>query len=114
MHRTEPGEHGQAQRETSHRAGSPERQDGQPEVVPEWMRKGLHDLCQPLTAMECRLYLTQMDGQHSSAGPAVEAELRAAIQDAMTECRRMMHLLREMQERLHEAEAGGDSQIHEH
>ena len=26
----------------------------------DWIREALHDLCQPLTALECRLYLGTM------------------------------------------------------
>ena len=62
------------------------------------MREALHDLSQPLTAMECRLYLGTMD-------PADTAEqLRETIREALAECERLMLRVRAMQARLHEPE----------
>ncbi len=110
MHETErgrdaPGQQRSAEQGSGQEQAEAQRNDVQPCVVPKWMRQGLHDLCQPLTAMECRLYLTQMDDGAGQEAELREAELRAAIVDVMTECRRMTHLLRAMQERLHEAES---------
>jgi hypothetical protein len=64
-----------------------------------WMRVALHDLCQPLTAVECRLFIGTMgqDGREPSAG-----EMRETIRESLVECERMIYLVRAMQERLHE------------
>ena len=69
----------------------------------EWMRVALHDLCQPLTALECCLHVSTMeiDGEL----PAPE-ELRHTIRAAIAECERMMSRVRAMQERLHYGDRG--------
>ena len=59
---------------------------------PEWLRDALHDLCQPLTALECRLFLGL-----SQQG---EAEMRTAIKEAMVQCERLIDGVRGMQIRL--------------
>jgi hypothetical protein len=64
-----------------------------------WMREALHDLCQPLTALECCLYIGTMENQGE---PPTEADMRATIAAALTECERLMARVRAMQERLHE------------
>ena len=58
-----------------------------------YMRKALHDLCQPLTALECRLYL-------SHAGYSDSSEMKKAIAEGLQQCERMMAQVRAMQERL--------------
>ncbi len=58
-----------------------------------YMRKALHDLCQPLTALECRLYLSHSGCDDSS-------ELKEAIAEGLQQCERMMAQVRAMQERL--------------
>ena len=58
-----------------------------------YMRKALHDLCQPLTALECRLYL-------SHAGDTASSEMKQAIAEGLQQCERMMAQVRAMQERL--------------
>jgi len=65
----------------------------------QWMREAMHDLCQPLTTLECCLYVGTMDDH---GVPPTEADLRATIDAALVECRRMMSRVRAMQERLHE------------
>lgn len=56
------------------------------------MRDALHDLCQPLTALECRLFL----GLQGSG----EDEMRLAIKEAMLQCERLIDGVRGMQVRL--------------
>ncbi len=68
-----------------------------------WMRVALHDLCQPLTALECCLYVSTMD--IDGERPNVE-DLREAIRAALVECERMMSRVRVMQEKLHEDDGG--------
>jgi hypothetical protein len=65
----------------------------------KWMRVALHDLCQPLTALECCLYVGTMD---IDGEPPAEDDLRETIRAALVECERMMSRVRAMQERLHE------------
>ncbi len=62
----------------------------------QWMVQALHDLSQPLTAMECRLYL----GIMSSDGPGDAVELTATVRESLVECERLMARVRSMQERL--------------
>jgi len=76
----------------------------------DWMRVALHDLCQPLTALECRLYLATLETEdlaepHSLASPELRS-LRETVRDALLECERMMELVRGMQERLNQKEQG--------
>jgi hypothetical protein len=76
----------------------------------DWIRVALHDLCQPLTALECRLYLATLEAEdlpepHSLASAELRI-LREAVRDALLECERMMVLVREMQERLNQKEQG--------
>ncbi len=63
------------------------------------MRDALHDLSQPLTALECCLYIGTMDNQGER--PTAE-ELHSTIAAALVECERLMSRVRAMQERLHE------------
>ena len=58
----------------------------------EWVRGALHDLCQPLTALECRLFLGLLDGS--------EAELRVSVKEARVQCERLIAGVRGMQARL--------------
>ena len=53
---------------------------------------GLHDLCQPLTALQCRLELGKMD--------ATAEGMEAAIADALAECARLNDMVRAMQDRV--------------
>ncbi len=68
----------------------------------EWVRRSLHDLCQPLTALQCRLSLGMMCVGEDDA--AELAELRRMMHDSLTECERMMDLVRVMQLKLDEEE----------
>jgi hypothetical protein len=56
--------------------------------------KELHDLCQPLTNASCYLELGQMGGDAES--------LRASIDGALVECRRMFESVTRMRQRLGE------------
>ncbi len=64
----------------------------------EWMRRAMHDLCQPVTALECGLFLGTMsrDGVQT---PTAE-ELLATIQGALEQCERVTGQLRLIQEHL--------------
>jgi hypothetical protein len=62
-----------------------------------WLRQGLHDLCQPLTALECVLFVNR----EPVAGESLEAGLlRTVMDEALVECGRMMVLVRGLQERM--------------
>ena len=63
------------------------------------MESALHDLCQPLTALQCRLFLTTLGGGGQNA-----AELERAVADALRQCDRAIGLVRAMQERMLETE----------
>lgn len=63
-----------------------------PSAELDWLSAALHDLCQPLTALECRLFL----GLHEE-GPEAMLE---AMREAMVECERLMAGVRAMQSRL--------------
>jgi hypothetical protein len=58
---------------------------------------GLHDLCQPLTALQCRLEI----GLMNNTQPA----LISAIQDALLECARMNVLVRSLKGKALQAES---------
>lgn len=55
----------------------------------------LHGLCQPLTVLQCRLALGELNGQPN--------EMRAAIGEALTQCMRLNHAVAQMREMLLEA-----------
>jgi hypothetical protein len=63
-----------------------------------WMRRALHDVCQPLTALECLLYVGTMspDGVRS---PTAE-ELLVTVLEALAQCERVTAGVRGIQERL--------------
>jgi hypothetical protein len=56
----------------------------------------LHDLCQPLTALQCRLELARMLG-HTEA-------LEEAVHGGLEETRRMFEIIAHMRQRLQEIE----------
>jgi hypothetical protein len=56
----------------------------------------LHDLCQPLTALQCRLEMGKMLG-HPEA-------LEEAVKGGLEETRRMFHIIAHMRQRLLEIE----------
>lgn len=56
----------------------------------------LHDLCQPLTALQCRLEMGRMLGQPEA--------LEEAVKGGLEETRRMFHIIAHMRQRLLEIE----------
>ena len=71
---------------------------GAREDVWQGFDRELHDLCQPLTALQCRLELGQMIGDHKA--------LLEAVEGAMQETERMFTAIMRMRARLlKEAEA---------
>lgn len=54
------------------------------------MRKGLHDLAQPLTALQCRLWL-------GTVNESSELDVHETLQESLRECERMIAGLRAMQ-----------------
>ena len=59
-----------------------------------WLEKALHYLCQPLRALQCRLFLGLQDA----------AEKDTALREAMRQCDRTIELVRAMQVRMHKGE----------
>ena len=72
--------------------------------APAWMRTALHDLCQPLTALECQLYIALLDME--AEGQRGAAQERATIEFGLHECNRMMTVIRAIQARM-----AGDEQV---
>ncbi len=66
------------------------------------VRGALHDLAQPLTALQCRLYLGTLAGGDL-------AEMQRTIHESLAECERMMHLARALSERLENFTGKGGS-----
>ncbi len=64
----------------------------------EWIRRALHDLSQPLTALECGLFLGTMSPDGVRA-PSSE-ELLSTILEALGHCERLTTLVRALQQRL--------------
>ena len=62
---------------------------------PKWMEDSLHDLCQPLTALQCRLFLATL-----ATGQERGSEMEQAVADALRQCDRAITLVRGMQERV--------------
>ena len=55
----------------------------------------LHDLCQPLTALQCRLEIAQMQ---ANAQARVQGEVVEWVSDCLRECERMNVLVTAMKE----------------
>ncbi len=66
------------------------------------MRKALHDLSQPLTALECGLYIGTMSPD--GVRPPTCEELLETILQALEQTERVTLQVRRMQELLHEGE----------
>jgi hypothetical protein len=64
----------------------------------EWMRHALHDMSQPLTALECGLFLGTMSPDGVTK-PTAE-ELLETITAALVQCERLIKQVRAMQERM--------------
>ncbi len=61
------------------------------------MEDALHDLCQPLTALQCRLFLATLVSGEDRA-----EEMEQAVEDALRQCERAIGLVRAMQDRTHD------------
>jgi hypothetical protein len=59
------------------------------------MEDALHDLCQPLTALQCRLFLATM-----AQGQERADEMERAVADALKQCDRAIGLVRRMHEEM--------------
>ena len=59
------------------------------------MEDALHDLCQPLTAMQCRLFLATL-----VKGDERQEEMEKAVADGLRLCERAIGLVRGMQQRM--------------
>ena len=64
----------------------------------DWKQSNLelHDLCQPLTALQCRLEMGRMLGYPEA--------LEEAVKGGLEETRRMFHIIAQMRQRLLELE----------
>ena len=67
--------------------------EGESSVIAE-VRKALHDISQPLTAMQCRLYLGAMETEADA--------IKSAIVESLEECARMIARMRTLQDRMEE------------
>jgi hypothetical protein len=75
------------------------------ELREAWFRRAVHDLCQPLTALECLLYVNR----EPVAGEPLEAALlRNVMEEGLVECKRMLMLVKEIQERMASSEEVSD------
>ena len=63
----------------------------------------LHDLCQPLTALQCRLELAEMEGEEES--------MRRAIADSLTEYERLNGIAMWMRQQFREAMQDGPGDL---
>ena len=63
----------------------------------DWLQDALHDLSQPLTALQGRLFLATL---HPPGSEQERAEMRRAVQDGLQQCERMMVRVRSMQQHL--------------
>ena len=64
----------------------------------QWLRQAMHDISQPLTALECGLFIGTMSPDGVRA-PTPE-ELLGTILEALAQCERVSTQLRAIQERL--------------
>lgn len=79
--------------ESQHTSEIAESESGEGVEYEAWMQKRLHDLCQPLTALQCRLFLATMVKE-----PEGELEeLREAVRESLVQCERMIGQIRVMQ-----------------
>jgi hypothetical protein len=67
-----------------------------------WLGDALHDLCQPLTALECGLYLGTMSPERGRTPTA--DELMTTINHALTQCKRLTVGLRAIKDRMNREE----------
>lgn len=66
----------------------------------DWIQDALHDLSQPLTALQGRLFLAML---HTPGGEQERVELRRAVEDGLQQCERMIVHVRSMQRHLDES-----------
>ena len=59
------------------------------------MQGALHDLCQPLTALQCRLALATLVPKNGREEEV--RELRATVMESLVECERLIGHVRGMQ-----------------
>ena len=64
-----------------------------------WLQDALHDLSQPLTALQCRLFLSTL---HAPGSEEERTEMRRAVEDGLRQCERMMVSVRWMQKHVDE------------
>jgi len=62
-----------------------------PDTQSEWLQTALHDFAQPLTALECGLFLSTLDADQDARA------LRQTLDAAMVQCQRMLVCFRELQ-----------------
>jgi phosphoglycerate-specific signal transduction histidine kinase len=74
-------------------------------VDAERLRTALHDLSQPLTALECILYLQMITAQKTIPDGTAAAEVSNTMREALEQCSRMMAVMRTMRDCL-ETETG--------
>lgn len=70
----------------------------------DWLRTALHDMAQPLMALECGLFLSTLDPEQDAA------KLRQAIEEATGQCQRMLVCFRAMQSQLSQGRPAGTSE----
>lgn len=65
----------------------------------EWVRRSIHDLCQPLTALQLLLYMGLAERVGDKAEAAEVVGLRKTLDEAIVECDKLVSLVRSMQQR---------------
>ena len=62
----------------------------------EELKRGLHDMSQPLTTLQCRLYVGSLESD--------AAGLRKTVEDGVVDCERVMGWVHHLQNRLERLE----------
>jgi hypothetical protein len=63
--------------------------------APAWLDHAIHDLCQPLTALQCRIFLgTLSSAEEDSPGMA------DALRESLVQCDRVIEQVRVLQQKL--------------
>ena len=65
----------------------------------DWIQDALHNLSQPLTALQGRLFLATL---HLPGSEQERTEMRRAVEDGLQQCERMMVSVRSMQRHMDE------------
>lgn len=84
------------------RHGSETGVSGRGSEMQVWMQVALHDLCQPLTALQCRLTLATMVTKNGREEEI--QELRATVAESLAECDRLIGHVRRMQDGMGDGE----------